>query len=279
MNEKLIQRSLTTIIGVPIVIFIIWINSYKGVPLLMIFTSIIASFATYEICQMAKKENISVNTIFTSTWAAILIFSATGIHANINLNIIYLWVLGKTSLFLLVFSINRLHRKSRTLFWIISICVPFYVSGLLSFAPIIRNMEQNGFEWLLLIFLSTTIGDSFGLIFGKLFGKKMLAPFLSPTKTWEGSIANLIGSIATTAIFYQLAISNDFYWISIIKILILGVSISVFGQIGDLMESRIKRLLNTKNSSNLIPGHGGVLDRIDSIVFNLPLVYYFIKWL
>ena len=145
MNEKLIQRSLTTIIGVPMVIFIIWINSYRGIPLLIIFTSIIAFFATYEICKMAKKENISVNPIFTSTWAAILIFSATGIHSNINLNIIYLWILGKISLFLLIFGINKLHKKSRTLFWIVSICGPFYVSRLLSFAPIIRNMEQNGF--------------------------------------------------------------------------------------------------------------------------------------
>ena len=278
MNEKLIQRSLTTIIALPIVIFIIWINSYKNIPFLIIFTSIIAFLATYEICKMAKKENISVNTIFTSTWAAILIFSATGIYSNINLNIIYLWMLGKTSLLLLIFGISRLHKKSRTLFWIISICGPFYVSGLLSFAPIIRNLEQNGFEWLLLIFLSTSIGDSFGLIFGKLFGKKLLAPSFSPTKTWEGAIANLLSSITTTAIFYQLAISNDFNSVNIIKILILGVGISVFGQIGDLMESKIKRLLNAKNSSDLIPGHGGVLDRIDSIVFNLPLVYYFLKW-
>ena len=278
MNEKLIQRSLTTLIGLPIVILIIWINSYKNIPILVIFTATIAFLAIYEICKMAKKENIHVNTIFTSTWGAILIFSATGIYSNINLNIIYLWTLGKISLLLLILGISKLDKKSKNLFWIVSICGPFYVSGLLAFAPIIRNSEQNGFEWLLLIFLSTSIGDSFALIFGKLFGKKMLAPSLSPTKTWEGAIANLTASILTTTIFYELILSNNSDSINIIKILILGVGISIFGQIGDLMESKIKRLLNTKNSSDLIPGHGGVLDRIDSIVFNLPLVYYFLKW-
>ncbi|MFL2746337.1 MAG: phosphatidate cytidylyltransferase [Dehalococcoidia bacterium] len=278
MNEKFIQRSLTTLVGLPIVILIIWINSYKNIPILVIFTSIIAFFAIYEICKMAKKENIHINPIITSFWGAILIFSATGIHSNINLNIVYLWLLAKISLLLLLLGISKLDKKSRTLFWIISICGPFYVSGLLAFAPIIRNLEQNGFEWLLLIFLSTSIGDTFALIFGKFLGKKMLAPSFSPTKTWEGAIANLAGSILTTTIVYELTLSNTPDSIPIIKILLLGIGISIFGQIGDLMESKIKRLLNTKNSSDLIPGHGGVLDRIDSIVFNLPLVYYFLKW-
>ena len=278
MNEKLLQRSITTFIGLPVVILIIWINSYKNIPILIIFTSIIAFFATYEICKMAKKENIQVNTLFTSFWASILIFSATGIHSNINLNIISLWILGKMSLFLMILGISRLDHRSKTLFWIISICGPFYVSALLSFAPIIRNINQNGFEWLLLVFLSTSIGDSFALIFGKLFGKKLLVPTLSPTKTWEGALANLISCTTSTGIFYLLLISTDFKSTNFIKIIILGIGISLFGQIGDLMESKIKRLLNSKNSSNLLPGHGGVLDRIDSIVFSLPLVYYFIQW-
>ena len=98
MNEKFIQRSLTTLVGLPIVILIIWINSYKNIPILVIFTSIIAFFAIYEICKMAKKENIHINPIITSSWGAILIFSATGIHSNINSNIVYFSLLAKISL-------------------------------------------------------------------------------------------------------------------------------------------------------------------------------------
>lgn len=125
----------------------------------------------------------------------------------------------------------------------------------------VRNNSLDQLVYLLLISIGT---DSFALIIGKKFGKKKLAPLISPKKTIEGFIGGcLIGSIiASTFCIIRLKLFHKIFFI-----IILTAILSVIGQAGDLVKSSIKRTVGIKDFSNLIPGHGGLIDRLDSIIF------------
>ena len=123
--------------------------------------------------------------------------------------------------------------------------------------------------------LFTTFGsDTAAFFIGKAWGKHRLAPNISPGKTWEGVIAGLLGAIIVSLLFTiptPLHL-NLRYW----QAIILGLLVSIFGQAGDLVESLLKRNMGVKDSGKLLPGHGGFLDRMDSIVFASVVVYYFV---
>ena len=114
-------------------------------------------------------------------------------------------------------------------------------------------------------------GDTAAIFAGKAFGKHKLAPSISPNKTWEGSIANLLAAIGAAATLgYFLKYPMD-------KMLLLGVSCGVIGQLGDLFESYLKRQAGLKDSGNLLPGHGGVFDRLDSLLMTAPFSYWILS--
>lgn len=114
-------------------------------------------------------------------------------------------------------------------------------------------------------------GDTAAIFAGKAFGTHKLAPSISPNKTWEGSIANLLAAVvAAAALGYFLKYPMD-------KMLLLGVSCGVIGQLGDLFESYLKRQAGVKDSGNLLPGHGGVFDRLDSLLMTAPFSYWILS--
>ncbi len=141
------------------------------------------------------------------------------------------------------------------------------------------------FETFVLAMLSTWICDTFAMLGGMRFGKHKLAPAVSPNKTWEGSICGAISSVLTGLIVWGLGLlCADIPWLgSLYSPLPLAVCIvtavlaSTLGQIGDLAESLIKRMIGVKDFSNLIPGHGGMFDRADSLLFAIPTAYFCIR--
>jgi phosphatidate cytidylyltransferase len=129
-------------------------------------------------------------------------------------------------------------------------------------------------EWLVLAILSiTALNDSGGLFAGKIFGRNKLAPNISPSKTWEGAIGGIIVSCVVGAAFGVLL------KISIIGFAAIGGVLAVVGLVGDLCESAMKRELGVKDFGVILPGHGGILDRVDSILFVAPVGYYLIEFL
>ena len=118
--------------------------------------------------------------------------------------------------------------------------------------------------YLVFLLLITTLNDAFALIFGKLIGKHKLIPSVSPNKTWEGSICGCIVGTFVAVMFYINILNPQ---VGLLKIILVVLLLSVMGQIGDLVFSKIKREAKIKDFSNLIPGHGGVLDRFDSLIF------------
>lgn len=164
-------------------------------------------------------------------------------------------VLDKISLF-----------KSRRYF-----CIIFYIiSGFvfLSLTPSIRKDFEP--ELVLGIFILAWTNDTFAYLVGKGFGKRKLMQRISPKKTIEGFFGGMAGALLAGFIIFNFTSDNLAFW------LFLALLVSVLGTIGDLIQSKFKRLAGVKDSGNIMPGHGGVYDRLDSIIFASPFIYLFI---
>jgi phosphatidate cytidylyltransferase len=128
-----------------------------------------------------------------------------------------------------------------------------------------------------LVLFVTWVSDTAAFLIGRRFGRHKLAPNISPSKTWEGTIGGIASAILISFLFFtptvfQLPLAP---WSAIL----LATFASIMGQVGDLVESLFKRNLGVKDSGNLMAGHGGVLDRIDSLIFAGTVVYYYAIWL
>ena len=144
------------------------------------------------------------------------------------------------------------------------IALPFAALGL-------TRLGDAGLQWVALAFLATFATDTGAYAVGRAVGRRKLAPSVSPGKTWEGAIGGLLGAAgATVALVHLLDGVESRVW----PALALGLAIGVAAQAGDLLESKLKRMAGAKDSGRLIPGHGGLLDRLDSLVPVFPLVYY-----
>jgi phosphatidate cytidylyltransferase len=154
-----------------------------------------------------------------------------------------------------------------------AILAAIYPGFFVSFSILIhREFAPVGWVFLLFIFANTWLADTFAYAFGRWLGKKKLAPTISPGKTWMGLIASFPGG-AIAAFLAQPFLPA---W-SIGNLVVLSLIATAFGQVGDLIESAFKRDCGVKDSSSLIPGHGGVLDRFDSFVIALPAVYFAVR--
>jgi len=148
-----------------------------------------------------------------------------------------------------------------------------YVPFLLSHVTLINKLPQ-GIWWVLLLLATVWVGDTFALLIGSWWGRHKLSPRISPHKTVEGFFACFVGAILTVFAFKALFLPT----VRGADALFVGLGIALFGQLGDLSESMIKRGAKVKDSGSLIPGHGGVLDRLDSFFFAAPFLYYFLKF-
>ncbi len=151
-----------------------------------------------------------------------------------------------------------------------------WIGGLGSFAAAILRPQDfpnsHGVAFLIGAILATVANDTAAYLFGSWIGRHKLAPEISPTKSWEGLIAGAVASVLVSA----LIVSRISPW-TVSKALILGIVVAVVAPLGDLSESMIKRDLQIKDMGKLLPGHGGMLDRIDGLLFVLPTVYYLLK--
>jgi phosphatidate cytidylyltransferase len=155
-----------------------------------------------------------------------------------------------------------------------------YVASTLLVLPVL-HAETNGPSLVTFLLCTVWAGDSLALYAGKFFGKHKLAPKLSPKKTWEGSVGSVLGSVLAAILLMVIAsilqkhditvltyADETWYW------LLLAVVVNVAAQVGDLAESGLKRSVGVKDSGNLLPGHGGMLDRIDALLLAAPALWY-----
>jgi phosphatidate cytidylyltransferase len=146
-----------------------------------------------------------------------------------------------------------------------------YVGWLLGYGILLQHSVPRGDELVLFVVGVTWIGETMAYVVGSTLGRHKLAPVISPRKTVEGAIAQVAASVLTAAALGAWLLPGC----GMAPALAGGALLGVVGQVGDLTESVIKRSVGTKDTGGIIPGHGGVLDRIDSLLFNLPAFYYF----
>jgi phosphatidate cytidylyltransferase len=132
--------------------------------------------------------------------------------------------------------------------------------------------NKAGLHWTLVLLAVIWTGDTVALVVGKTLGRSPFAPLLSPKKTNEGAMAGLLGGIAIAAALQHFLFPD----LLLHHVVVASVLLGIFGQLGDLAESMLKRAAEVKDSSHLIPGHGGVLDRMDSLLFAFPVMYFYL---
>ncbi len=132
--------------------------------------------------------------------------------------------------------------------------------------------ESRGLQWFLVLLAVIWLGDTFALFVGKRFGRTPMASRISPKKTNEGAVGGLAAGILGAALLQHFL----FQELPLQHVIYLAILLGIFGQLGDLGESVLKRAAEVKDSSNLIPGHGGILDRLDSLLFAFPVTYLYL---
>ncbi len=143
-----------------------------------------------------------------------------------------------------------------------------YVGGLMAFIPLVRRLD-DGVGWIFVLLAASWLGDTGAYFAGRALGKHKLAPSLSPKKTWEGAIGGFFTSMGGAVLFGWL-FGVDASWVILA---VLGGVLDAFGVLGDLAESMLKRAFGVKDSGGILPGHGGILDRVDSVLFAAPVLY------
>ena len=146
-----------------------------------------------------------------------------------------------------------------------------YVAGPVLASILLHSVSPH---WLALAVVTVAVGDSVALPVGKLVGRHPLAPVLSPRKTWEGTAASVVASVLAGTGYAARFLDGE---IGLAAAAALALALNLSGQLGDLVESALKRSANLKDSSSLLPGHGGLLDRLDGMLFAVPLAYGYLQ--
>lgn len=172
----------------------------------------------------------------------------------------------------LLFPLRR-HWKPNLAPWAWTVVGIFLFGWTLSYLVLLRDIE-DGREWMFLVLAAIFAADTGAYFVGRALGRRRLAPKLSPGKTWEGAVGGVAGALGISVFVAFLADLP----ISVGEALALGAIVSVLAPLGDLSESYLKRKVGEKEAGSLVPGHGGLMDRLDSIVVTIVVLYYYVQW-
>jgi len=268
-NKK--QRTLINLIGFPLILFIV----YQGNLLFTLFFFLVSILSIKEFNDLGNLKDYSINSIFLYTSSIFIFFPKYFKFVDQISDINYFYIL--IIFFVSIWEIFRFKRKPLTNVSL-TILGLVWITLFLSKAIIIRDIVSGGYELILCMFLSVWSCDSAAFYFGSKFGKKKILPQISPNKTWLGTLAGYFSSLLTVYLFVHFdAFSMMNYSFEVKDIIILGSIFGIIGQLGDFFESMFKREIDVKDSGTLLQGHGGVLDRFDSLLFVIPSLYVYLK--
>jgi phosphatidate cytidylyltransferase len=271
MMNELMKRIAVGLIGIPLVVYLVFLGGWY----FFILIFIISMVAQWEFYHMQKKSRLQPQII---NGMIIGLICLLGIQTG-------KWLLFGCLIIvmlMIIFSIGMLrhHKNASTSIGVTIlgvVYIPFFL-GLLMYTRLsidhnLPQVEFAGFKFIMILLAAIWICDTFAYGIGYLLGKHKLYKKVSPNKTIEGALAGLLSSVCTIIIVKYLQIF-PLGWDTAI---ILGLTIGLIGQTGDLIESWFKRDAGVKDSSSLLPGHGGMLDRFDSLIFLSPAMFIFIS--
>ncbi len=271
-------RTVVTAFLIPITFLVIWFSGWW----LTVLITICAVLGGWELANLVTTDKGKSIKFVCSIWSGALVVAVHIYLEDLGFMVTILPVLVSIPIVLMVFTyfdiwaikqntLRKVFRMSSSLSKTSS--VPLIVGGLLSFALFLNDL-QGGRDWIYSIIVIVAATDVASYIFGSLFGKRKLVPKISPSKTWEGGVAGLTFAIAASVLLHYLLDLHANLSLSIG----FGGLIYFSALLGDLLESSVKRVVGVKDSGSLIPGHGGILDRMDSILISLCVGYFFVLW-
>ncbi len=276
------SRVITAVWGLPLIIAAVWFD--EPLPWFTLLVAAWAAVAVYEFYHLAAGAQHP-----GLPWAGVVLTLAFVASAEPRVQSLLPSELGQGAAVLLIVAAATVlpliwllrggDRSGTFNRWAWTLADIAYIGGLSSFLVGTRGLA-DGRNWLFLALLCTFASDTAAYFYGRAFGRHKLAPAISPGKTREGAIAGLVGAMAVSLVFvpqsYFGAANALGLPLSFWSAPVLGLLVSLFGQLGDLVESLFKRNMGAKDSGHLLPGHGGALDRLDSVVFAGVVVYYFV---
>lgn len=260
-----VARILTAAVGIPFVLALVWLGGWYFFG----FVAFVALVAQFELIGMLKGGDWKVATVWTLLLGSTLLLRPV-------IPFWEFWILGVVLLFC-VFQLRHGPDELPQRLAIPLLCAVYPVF-LISFLVDIQWEARQIFDqtetfWFMLMLFGLIWATDTGAYYtGKSIGKHKFAPSISPNKTWEGTIGGLVLSILVATLFKETLLPG-MEWMDVLVLAVLG---GAWGQMGDLLESAFKRSLGVKDSGNILPGHGGMLDRFDSMIFTAPAYYMYL---
>lgn len=269
--KKLGLRVLVAVFGIPIIVFLVLTGGWAFV-LLVLIINLLAQFEFYKLTELKQMLPLKILGLI-GTILITISFYQFGIEK--------LWLII-FALFYVTLLIELFRNKgSATLNISGTTWGFFYPTVFFSFHILIRELPKSlnleyaaGGRWVLFMLVTIWICDTAAYFVGSAIGKNKLYQRISPNKTVEGAVAGFVFALLTAYFFHLLYIKD----LSLMQCLVIGGIVGVMSQIGDLVESVFKRDAGVKDTSGILPGHGGFLDRFDAPLFVAPLVYFYLKF-
>lgn len=260
------QRMVTSIVAIPIVLAVVWFGGWWA----FAAATLVVILGTNELHSMMLHEGYHPLIIISLLLS--LLFLVASMFPQQRLMLLEF---GLSLALLVTFPLLFFRKKleGAMVDWSLTLAIAVYLGWPMSIFPLVRGFQvgiSTGFWWVLTILLGVWGFDTGAFFAGHFFGRHKLAPGISPAKTWEGVFGGLVLSIAAALLFTVRPLGVAWY-----LAILLGVLIGIAATLGDLAESLIKRQTHVKDSGQIMPGHGGILDRVDSLLFAVIVVYVF----
>ena len=256
----MIPRILTAVVGLPVLIGVVWAGGYVFTALVFV----IASIAAWELCRMADSWGQGTVTLIPVVASPVLAVAGFFVADLDQARLIGGLVSFSALLAAAVLLFSAQGRKYPFTSTLVAVCILLFIGGALFNATLLAGWTE-GTRVIFFLLAVTFATDTGAYVVGKAVGSRKLAPRISPGKTWEGSVGGFVAAVLAGAAFS---------WVTELGVewIVLASILGLMGQFGDLYESGLKRLAGFDDSGTIFPGHGGVLDRLDSILFNLIAV-------
>ncbi len=271
------KRLLVAAVGLPLLALLVGVSE----PIFAAALEVVLAVATFELVRSAQPEEsrdqLAVPVSAAATTALLVALTRTGVGPAI-------WALMPLTVLVLALLIRPRNpfTDSMVAWWLGAV---LYVGVLGAHFVLLRDIGE-GQRWLVVLLATVFATDTGAYAIGRLFGRHKMAPLISPNKTWEGAAGGFVFG-AATAVIATLALDpspvnstramlDGAYGIATLALIAVGTPI--VAMVGDLVESALKRRLGVKDVSEILPGHGGFLDRLDSLLFAVPWIYWILKW-
>lgn len=292
MASELAKRVAVALVGIPFILTFVYLGGWYFGGLL----ALIAALGALEFFRLARQKDIAPFDYLGATAAALIVLVAAGWNATEAQSI--LWN-GTVALIIIVGTLAIWQRgvERRPLSTIaVTVAGALFVGGTLAYAVWLRELPERstalalprldlsvawrGTVLVLFPLVITWINDSLAFFVGRAIGRNKLIPRVSPGKTVEGAIAGVVGGVAVSVALGVLLIGPATGIDAAVAVwALVGALVAAAAQLGDLMESLLKREAGVKDSGALLPGHGGVLDRFDALFFAIPISYWLLRWM